>query len=198
MRPATGMRHVVPHPPASFDRLMGGRWLASALSWRGFPAVHHRLQHPRPTADPAVSSSPSNTSRLHAPPPQSRTIPSSVRPRKNKSDGPSGRSWSRYCTEIAYFKSPLYRAFPIDADPADRVVGPFSPLPCQVWHGYGISSAHHGEVMGCRWACERTPLRGRRRAPLATTRYRNKSCTGVSDLDMHVLIISRLAYNSYL
>jgi hypothetical protein len=32
-----------------------------------------------------------------------------------------------------------------------------------VWHGYGASSAHHGEVRGCRRACERNPLRGRRR-----------------------------------
>jgi hypothetical protein len=26
-----------------------------------------------------------------------------------------------------------------------------------------VSNAHHGEVRGCRRACERTPLRGRRR-----------------------------------
>jgi hypothetical protein len=54
-------------------------------------------------------------------------------------------------------------AFPTSADPADRAVGPLSPLPCQAWHGYGVSNAHHGEVRGCRRACERTPLRGRRR-----------------------------------
>ena len=36
-------------------------------------------------------------------------------------------------------------------------------LPCQTWHGYGVSCAHHGEVRGCRRACERTPLRGRSR-----------------------------------
>jgi hypothetical protein len=57
-------------------------------------------------------------------------------------------------------------AFPTAHDPADRAVGPLSPLPCQAWHGYGVSIAHHGEVRGCRRACERTPLRGRRRAPM--------------------------------
>jgi hypothetical protein len=62
-----------------------------------------------------------------------------------------------------FFKSPLYMAFPRAANPADRAVGPLSPLPCQAWHGYGASIAHHGEVRGCRRACERTPLRGRRR-----------------------------------
>jgi hypothetical protein len=64
-----------------------------------------------------------------------------------------------------FFKSPLYMAFPTAADPADRAVGPLSPLPCQAWHGYGVSNALHGEVTGYRRACKRTPLRGRRRAP---------------------------------
>jgi hypothetical protein len=45
-----------------------------------------------------------------------------------------------------FFKSPLYKAFPTAADLADRAVGPYSPLSCQVWHGYGVSNAHHGEV----------------------------------------------------
>jgi hypothetical protein len=62
-----------------------------------------------------------------------------------------------------FFKSPMYMAFPTVADPADRAVGPLSPLPCQAGHGYGVSSAHQWEVRGCRRACERTPLRGRRR-----------------------------------
>jgi hypothetical protein len=62
-----------------------------------------------------------------------------------------------------FFKSPLYMAFPTYADPADRAVCPLSPLPCHAWHGYGVSNARHGEVRGCRRACERTPLRGRRR-----------------------------------
>jgi hypothetical protein len=49
-----------------------------------------------------------------------------------------------------FFKSPMYMAFPTAADHADRAVGPFSPLPCQGWHGYGVYNAHHGEVRGCR------------------------------------------------
>jgi hypothetical protein len=63
-----------------------------------------------------------------------------------------------------FFKSPMYKAFPTAADPAGRAVGPLNPLPGPAWHGYGVSSAHHGEVRGCRRAYERTPLRGRRRS----------------------------------
>jgi hypothetical protein len=60
--------------------------------------------------------------------------------------------------------------FPTAADRADRIAGPISPLPCQEWHGYRVSIAHHGKVRGCRRAYERTALRGRpplrrRRAP---------------------------------
>jgi hypothetical protein len=134
------MCHVVPHPPGSFDWHMAGLWLASALSWRCFSAGHHKLQHPRPTAESAVPSSPSNASGLHAPRPRRGTITSSMRPRKNISDGPSGRSWCRYCTEIVYFKSPPYMAFPTAADPMDRAVGPHSPLPCQAWRQLTLRS----------------------------------------------------------
>jgi hypothetical protein len=62
-----------------------------------------------------------------------------------------------------FFQKPSLQAFPTAADPADRAVGPLSPLPRHAWHGYGVFSAHHREVRGCRRACERTPLRGRRR-----------------------------------
>jgi hypothetical protein len=54
----------------------------------------------------------------------------------------------------------MYNVFSTAVDPAGHTVGPLSPLPCQDWHGYGVSSAHHGEVRECRRACERTPLRG--------------------------------------
>jgi hypothetical protein len=54
-------------------------------------------------------------------------------------------------------------AFPTAVDPADRTVGSLSPLLCQAKNGYGVSSAHHGEVRRCRRACERTPLRSYRR-----------------------------------
>jgi hypothetical protein len=156
------MCHVEPHPPGTFEWHMDGRWLASALSWRCFAVVHHQLQHPRPTVDPAVPSSPLNALGLHAPPPRSRIVPNSMRLRKNMPDGPSGRSRCRYCAEFVYFKSPMYGAFPTTVDHADRAVGPRRPLPCHAWHGYGVSIAHHGEVRGFRRACERTPLRGRR------------------------------------
>jgi hypothetical protein len=70
-----------------------------------------------------------------------------------------------------FFKSPMYRAFPTTDDHADRVVGPLSPLPYQAWHGYGVSSAHHGEVRVCRRACQRTPLQGRRRCAAGGCRF---------------------------
>jgi hypothetical protein len=47
---------------------MAGRRLASALSWHCFPAGHRQLQHPPPTADPAVPSSPSKAAEVQAPP----------------------------------------------------------------------------------------------------------------------------------
>jgi hypothetical protein len=56
-----------------------------------------------------------------------------------------------------FIKSPPYKAFPTAANRADRIAGPLSPLPCQALHGYGVSSAHHGEVRGWRRACEHTP-----------------------------------------
>ena len=152
----------MPHPSVRFDRHRAGRQLASALSWRCFPAGHHQLQHPPPTADPAVPSSPSNAAVVQAPLLKVRLyLGVSVREKH------IGRAEREILVPVShrnyFFKSPLYRAFPTAADPTDRAVGPLSPLPCQAWHGYGVSSAHHGEVRGCRRACERTPLRGRRR-----------------------------------
>jgi hypothetical protein len=72
-----------------------------------------------------------------------------------------------------FFKSPMYMAFPTAVDPADRAVGPLSPLPCHAWHGYGVTCAHHGEVRRCRRACERTPLRDRRRCAAGGRLVRN-------------------------
>jgi hypothetical protein len=48
-------------------------------------------------------------------------------------------------------------AYPTVVDPADRAVGPLSPLPCHARHGYGASTTHHGEVRECSRACVRTP-----------------------------------------
>ena len=152
----------MPHPSARFDRHRAGRQLASALSWRCFPAGHHQLQHPPPTADPAVPSSPSNAAVVQVPLLKVRLyLGVSVR-EKTYRTGRAGDLGAGSAQNF-FFKSPQYRAFPTAADPTDRAVGPLSPLPCQAWHGYGVSSAHHGEVRGCRRACERTPLRGRRR-----------------------------------
>jgi hypothetical protein len=61
-------------------------------------------------------------------------------------------------------------AFPTPDDPADRFVGPFSPLPCQAWHGYVTFIAHNGEVREFRRACERTPLRESEAPPLRRRR----------------------------
>jgi hypothetical protein len=43
-------------------------------------------------------------------------------------------------------------AFTTASSRGDGTVGPLSPLPYQVRHGYGVSSTHHGEVRGCRRA----------------------------------------------
>jgi hypothetical protein len=141
---------------------MASRRLASALSWRCFPAGHHKLQHPPPTVDPAVPSSPLNACGVHAPPLEVGLY-SGVSVREKH----IGRAEREILVPVLHrnyvFKSPLYMAFPTAPDPADRASGPLSPLPCQAWHGYGVSNAHHGEVRGCRRACDRTPLRGRRR-----------------------------------
>ena len=45
------------------------------------------------------------------------------------------------------FPKPSVHGFPIAADPAIAAAGTsFSPLPCKVWHGYGVTSAHRVEV----------------------------------------------------
>jgi hypothetical protein len=68
---------------------------------------------------------------------------------------------------ILLFKSPMYKAFRTAADPADGAVDPLSPLPGQALHGCGVSSARHGEVRGCRRACESTPPGAAAAAPQA-------------------------------
>jgi hypothetical protein len=160
MRPATGLCLVLRHPLVRFDWHKAGRRLASALSWRCFPVGHHQLQHPPPSADPAVPSSPSNAHVVHAPPPRGGTVCRSISPRKKH----IGRAEREILVPVLHRnKSPLHMAFPTTVDPADRALGPLSPLPCHAWHGYRVSNAHHGKVRGCRRACERTPFRGRRR-----------------------------------
>jgi hypothetical protein len=58
-------------------------------------------------------------------------------------DWPSGRSLCR-CTDIMFFQNPLYRASRQLLVPRIAAVGTsFSPLPCQAWHGYGVTNAHH-------------------------------------------------------
>jgi hypothetical protein len=163
MRPATGLCHLVPHPPGGFDWHMAGRRLASAISWRCFPGGHNQLQRQRPTADPAVPSTPSNAPEVHAPPPQEGLYPVVLDCEKTYRTARAGDLGAGIAQKLLFLKSPMYMAFSTATYPADRAVGPLSPLPCQAWHGCGISSAHHGEVRGCRRACGRDPLRGRRR-----------------------------------
>jgi hypothetical protein len=54
----------------------------------------------------------------------------------------------------------MHMAYPTSDDRAERTLGPLSSLPCQTWHGYGISCTHHGEVSGCRRACKHPPSPG--------------------------------------
>jgi hypothetical protein len=133
MRPATGMCHVLPHPLGSVEWPKAGRRLASALSWRFFPDGHHQLQHPPPTADPAVPSSPSNAPEVQVPPPRGRTVLSSICMRKNISDGPSGRSWRRRRTEITFSKALCTRLSRQVLIPRIELSALLAPY--RAWHG---------------------------------------------------------------
>jgi hypothetical protein len=83
-------------------------------------------------------------------------------------------------------------AFPTIDDPPDRVVSPRSPLPCQAWHGYGVSSAHDGEVRGCRRACERTPSGAAAAAPPAGAAKMVCVAHSRADLSLGVVVSSTL------
>jgi hypothetical protein len=51
------------------------------------------------------------------------------------------------CKDIMFFQSPPYRASRQLLIPRIAAVGTsLSPLPCQAWHGYGVTSAHRVEV----------------------------------------------------
>jgi hypothetical protein len=51
------------------------------------------------------------------------------------------------CTDIVFFQNPPYRASRQLMIPRIAAVGTsFSPLPCQAWHGYRVTSAHRVEV----------------------------------------------------
>jgi hypothetical protein len=65
---------------------------------------------------------------------------------KDISDWPSGRFLCRY-TDIMFFQTPPYRDSRQLLIPRITAVGTsFSPLPCQWWHGYMVTSAHRVEV----------------------------------------------------
>jgi hypothetical protein len=50
-------------------------------------------------------------------------------------------------TDIMFFQNPPYRASRQLMIPRIAAVGTsFSPLPCQAWHGYMVTSAHRVEV----------------------------------------------------
>jgi hypothetical protein len=52
-----------------------------------------------------------------------------------------------WCTDIIFFQNPPYMASRQLLILRIAVVGTsFSPLPCQAWHGYGVTSAHRVEV----------------------------------------------------
>jgi hypothetical protein len=153
------MCHVLPHPLGSFDNHMACRRLASALSWRCFPACHFQLRHPPPTVDPAVPSSPSNALVVHVPSPRSRNVLNSICMRKNISDGPSGRFWCRYRTEIISSKAlctRLSRQLLIPRIELSALLAPYR----------GFQRPPR-EARGCRRACERTPSGAAAAAPPA-------------------------------
>jgi hypothetical protein len=65
---------------------------------------------------------------------------------KNISDWPSGISLC-WCTNIMLFQNPPYMASRQLLIPRIATVGTsFSPLPCQAWHAYGVTSTHRVEV----------------------------------------------------
>jgi hypothetical protein len=52
-----------------------------------------------------------------------------------------------WCTNIMFFQNPPYMASRQLMIPRIAAVGTlFSPLPCQAWHGYGVTNAHRVEV----------------------------------------------------
>jgi hypothetical protein len=150
--PVCAMSCLTPREGGDWHK--AGRRLASALSWRCFSAGHHQLQHPPPTADPAVPSSPSNAAVVHAPPLGVFVCEKNIGRAEREILVPvshRNHSFRTLCTWLS--RQLLILRIELSALLA----------PCQAWHGYGVSTAHHGEVRGCRRACERTPLRGRRR-----------------------------------
>jgi hypothetical protein len=52
-----------------------------------------------------------------------------------------------WCTDTIVFQNPPYSASRQPMIPRIAAAGiSFSPLPCQAWHGYGITIAHRVEV----------------------------------------------------
>jgi hypothetical protein len=56
------------------DLVSASRRRVSVLPWRCFPDVRRLLQHPRPTADPSVPSSPPNAPEDTRPTPPNGTV----------------------------------------------------------------------------------------------------------------------------
>jgi hypothetical protein len=128
-----------------------GTWLVDAERALFHGDASRLLQPMCPTGDPAVPSSPSNAPTVHAPPLKLEMYLEASNHEKH-----IGRAEREILAPVlhinCFIQKPYVHGFPATVDPADRVVGPLSPLPCQAWHGYGVSSAHHGEVRGCRRA----------------------------------------------
>ena len=74
-----------------------------------------------------------------------------------------------WCTDIMFFQNPPYRASRELFIPRIAAVGTsFSPLPCQAWHGYGVTIAHRVEVeVGADGPANATPSGAAAAAPPA-------------------------------
>jgi hypothetical protein len=68
------------------------------------------------------------------------------------------------CTDIMLFQNPPYMASRQLLILRIAIIGTsFSPLPCQTWHGYGVTSAHRVEIeVGADGPATVPPARRRR------------------------------------
>jgi hypothetical protein len=66
---------------------------------------------------------------------------------KTSRTGRAGDPYAGDCTDIMFFQSPPYMASRQLMIPRIAIVViSLSPLPCQAYHGYGVTGAHRVEV----------------------------------------------------